>query len=179
MALVILDRDGVINHDSERHIRSPQEWVPIAGSLEAIARLNHCGFRVVVATNQSGLSRQYFDIETLCRIHEKMQRMLRDLGGSIEAIFFCPHTPKERCQCRKPKPGLLTDIANRLQVSLDGIAFIGDSRRDIEAGQAAGARSILVRTGNGARTERQIESIEVFDDLAAAADHLIVEATNI
>jgi len=179
MTLVILDRDGVINQDSERHIRSPHEWIPIAGSLEAIAKLNHAGFRVVIATNQSGLARRYFDIETLCRIHEKMQRILRDLGGSIEAIFFCPHAPNARCQCRKPKPGLLIDIATHLQMSLQGVAFIGDSKRDIEAGAAAGARPILVRTGNGAHTERQVEPVEVFDDLADAADHLILETTKI
>lgn len=179
MALVILDRDGVINHDAERHVRSPDEWTPIAGSLEAIARLNHAGFRVVVATNQSGLSRKYFDIETLARIHEKMQRMLSDFGGSIEAIFFCPHTPRDRCECRKPKPGMLIDIASSLRISLEGVAFIGDSTRDIEAGVAAGARSILVRTGNGLETEQQVDDIEVFDDLAAAANQLIAEVSNV
>ena len=178
MPLVILDRDGVINHDAERHIRSPEEWLPITGALEAIARLNHAGFRVAVATNQSGLSRKYFDIETLCRIHKKMQRMLSDLGGSIEAIFFCPHTPKDQCECRKPKPGMLINIASHLRVSLEGVAFIGDSQRDLEAGQAVGARSILVRTGNGSKTEPQVESIEVFDNLATAADHLIAEVTS-
>ena len=178
MSLVILDRDGVINHDDEVHIRSPEEWIPIAGSLEAIARLNHAGFRMVVATNQSGISRKYFDIETLCRIHEKMQRMLRDLGGSIEAIFFCPHTPRDRCKCRKPKPGLLNDIAGHLRISLQGVAFIGDSKRDINAAQAVGARPILVRTGNGLETEHQVEGIEVFDDLAEAADELIAETTS-
>lgn len=179
MPLVILDRDGVINHDAERHVRSPDEWTPITGSLEAIARLNHAGFRVVVATNQSGLSRKYFDIETLCRIHEKMQRMLSDLGGSIEAIFFCPHTPKAHCECRKPKPGMLIDIASHLRVSLAGVAFIGDSKGDIDAGLAAGARSILVRTGNGRETEQQMAHIEVFDDLAGAANQLIGEVSSV
>ena len=175
MRLVILDRDGVINHDDEVHIRSPEEWIPITGSLEAIARLNHAGFRMVVATNQSGISRKYFDVETLGRIHEKMMRMLSDLGGSIEAVFFCPHTPRDRCKCRKPKPGLLYDIASHLRISLEGVAFIGDSKRDVDAALAVGARPILVRTGNGLETEPQVEGIEVFDDLAAVADRLIVE----
>lgn len=176
--LVIVDRDGVINQDSDKHVRSPDDWVPIPGALEAIARLNHAGFRVVVATNQSGLSRKYFDIETLCRIHEKMQRMLGDVGGSIEAVFFCPHTAKDRCKCRKPKPGMLIDIATHLRVSLKGVGFIGDSKRDIEAALAVEARPMLVRTGNGLVTEQQINSVEVFDDLAGAADQLIIESTS-
>ena len=178
MKLVIIDRDGVINQDAVRHIRSPEEWIPIPGALEAIARLNHAGFRVVVATNQSGLARHYFDIETLCRIHEKMQRMLGDLGGSIEAIFFCPHGPKDGCECRKPMPGMLLNISSQLRVSLKDVGFIGDSKSDIEAGQAAGARPILVRTGNGLASEQQIDAVDVFDDLAGAADQLIAEFTS-
>ena len=178
MSLVILDRDGVINHNAGNHIRSPEEWTPIGGALEAIARLNHAGYQVEVATNQSGLARKYFDIETLCRIHEKMQRMLRDLGGVIEAIFFCPHMPRDGCDCRKPKPGMLIQIAGHLRVSLDGVAFIGDSRRDVEAAMSAGARPILVRTGNGRNTESQLTGLEVYEDLAAAADQLISEVVS-
>ena len=178
MGLVILDRDGVINHNSVDHVRSPEQWSPITGSLEAIARLNRAGFRVAIATNQSGLSHKYFDIETLCRIHEKMQRMLSDLGGSVEVIFFCPHAAKDRCKCRKPKPGMLIDIASHARVSLKGVAFIGDSKRDIDAARAAGARPILVRTGSGVETEQKIESVEVFDDLSAATDQLINELSS-
>jgi D-glycero-D-manno-heptose 1,7-bisphosphate phosphatase len=178
MQLVILDRDGVINQDSDAHVKSPAEWRPIPGSLEAIARLNRSGWRVVVATNQSGVGRGLFDIETLNAIHERMRSQLAEIGGTIDAIFFCPHRPQDRCECRKPKPGLLQDIAARLRISLAGVPAIGDSRRDVEAALAAGARPILVRTGKGERTLAEHgnpEDVPVFDDLAAAAEALLAE----
>jgi D-glycero-D-manno-heptose 1,7-bisphosphate phosphatase len=177
VTLVILDRDGVINHDSINYIKSPDEWLPIEGALQAIARLNHAGFRVVIATNQSGLSRKLYDIEMLNRIHEKMQRQLSEVGGTVEAVFFCPHSEKDHCECRKPKPGMLLEIGERLRVSMEGVPVIGDSPRDLEAARAAGARPILVRTGNGAETEAQLadEKVEVFDNLPAAVNALIAE----
>src|SRR5690606_15356620 len=130
MRLVILDRDGVINEDSDAYIKSPDEWIPIPGSLEAIARLNRAEYRVVVASNQSGLARGLFDADTLSRIHEKMHRALADVGGAVDAVFFCPHGPDDECDCRKPRPGLLQDIARRLNVSLRGVPAVGDSLRD-------------------------------------------------
>ncbi|HSS65821.1 MAG TPA: D-glycero-beta-D-manno-heptose 1,7-bisphosphate 7-phosphatase [Gammaproteobacteria bacterium] len=176
MKLVILDRDGVINQDSPRHIRSAEEWIPIPGSLDAIARLNRAGFRVVVATNQSGLARRFFDIETLNRIHETMQRQLAEVGGHVDAIFICPCHPKDDCQCRKPNPGMLRDISERLRAPLDNVPFIGDKLIDIQAARAAGARPYLVKTGDGKKTlksKQNLDDVEVFDDLAAAADALI------
>lgn len=176
--LLILDRDGVINQDSENYIRTVGEWSPIRGSLEAIARLNHVGFRVVIATNQSGIAKKLFDIETLNRIHQKMQRQLAELGGSVEAIFFCPHQAKDDCDCRKPRPGMLVDIGKRLRTTMIGVPMIGDTSRDIAAARAVGARPILVRTGNGEQTleaEQDLGELEVFEDLAAAADALIAE----
>ncbi len=176
MELVILDRDGVINQDSTRYIRSPEEWVPIPGSLDAVARLNRAGFRVVIATNQAGIARRLFDIETLIRIHETMQHQLAEVGGHIDAIFICPCHPKDNCACRKPKPGMLLDISERLHVPLDKVAYIGDTLIDIQAARAAGARPFLVKTGNGKKTlksKQNFDDVEVFEDLAEAADALI------
>ncbi|NIP72535.1 MAG: D-glycero-beta-D-manno-heptose 1,7-bisphosphate 7-phosphatase [Gammaproteobacteria bacterium] len=178
MKLVILDRDGVINEDSDDYIKSPEEWVPIPGSLEAIARLNQSGYRVVVASNQSGLARGLFDIEALNRIHDKMHRALAEAGGTLEAIFFCPHGPDEGCKCRKPEPGLLEEIAKRLRLNLSGVPAVGDTLRDLEAARAAGARPILVRTGKGTRTlaaGEGLEGVAVYADLAAVADRLVGE----
>jgi len=168
--LIILDRDGVINEDSDEYIKSPDEWIPVPGSLEAIARLNRADYRVVVATNQSGLARGYFDLDTLSQIHEKMYRMLANHGGRIDAVFFCPHGPDDSCVCRKPQPGLLKEIASRLRVSLDGVPAVGDSMRDIEAARAVGAKPILVRTGKGERTlvkGEGLDDVPVYEDLAA------------
>jgi D-glycero-D-manno-heptose 1,7-bisphosphate phosphatase len=176
MELVILDRDGVINEDSPRHIRSPEEWIPIPGSLDAIARLSRAGFRVVVATNQSGLARRFFDIETLIRIHETMLRQLAEIGGHVEAIFICPCHPKDDCDCFKPNPGMLQDISERLHTPLENVPYIGDKLIDIQAARAAGARPFLVKTGNGKKTLRSkenLDDVEVFEDLAGAADALI------
>lgn len=179
MRLIILDRDGVINHDSDDYIKTPAEWVPIPGSLEAVARLNQAGYRVVVATNQSALARKLMDIETLARIHEKMHQQLAAVGGVIDAVFFCPHGPDDGCACRKPKPGLFHDIAERLHLDLGDVPAIGDSPRDIQAANAAGARPILVRTGKGGLTLKQaapaLAGVPVYDDLAAAVDALLAE----
>lgn len=178
MSLIILDRDGVINHDSEDFIKSPAEWEPIEGSLEAIARLNYAGFRVIVITNQSGIARGLIDIETLNRIHSKMRRMLSQVGGKIEAIFFCPHSAEDNCSCRKPLPGGYHDLAHRLRINIENIPAVGDSLRDLQAAQTAGAKPILVRTGKGKITEAAgiPEGIEVYDDLAAVVDALMESA---
>ncbi len=147
LKLVILDRDGTINVDSDEFIKSPEEWHPIEGALEAISRLNHAGYRVVVATNQSGLGRGLMDVASLNAIHAQMNKQLSKVGGRIDAIFYCPHAPDEGCQCRKPAPGLLEQIAERYGVSLDGVPFVGDSVRDMHAAQAGGCRPHLVLTG--------------------------------
>ena len=149
MRLIVLDRDGVINEDSDEYIKSPDEFIPIPGSLEAIARLPQSGWRVTVATNQSGIARGMYDLATLQRIHDKLYRLLAAQGGQVEAIFFCPHGPQDNCECRKPKPGLFREIERRLQVSLEGVPAVGDSLRDLQAAQAVGARPLLVRTGKG------------------------------
>lgn len=176
MRLVILDRDGVINEDSDEFIKSPDEWKPLPGSLEAIAQLTNAGWRVVVATNQSGLSRKLFDIDTLNAIHDKMYNMVNEYGGVIDAVFFCPHGPKDNCDCRKPKPGMLEQISQRLRVKLDGVPVIGDSLRDLQAAQAIGAQPVLVRTGKGTKTlysSEGIEDVPVYCDLKQAANALL------
>ena len=176
MKLVILDRDGVINEDSDDFIKSPSEWKPIRGSLEAIARLHRGGWRVVVATNQSGIARKLLDLDTLARIHETMQRQIGDAGGMIDAVFFCPHGPNDHCDCRKPAPGMLHDIARRLHTDLTGVPAIGDSLRDIQAATAAGASPILVRTGKGGRTVDAAgldKNVPVFNDLYSAVDSIL------
>ena len=178
MALIILDRDGVINHDSDYFIRSPAEWEPIEGSLEAIARLNRAGYRVVVITNQSGIAREFLDAETLALIHNKMRRMLAQVGGKLEAVLFCPHGPDDGCECRKPKTGLFDDLTQRLRISLKHVPAVGDSLRDLKAAKAAGARPILVRTGKGERTlaaGKLPRGVSVYDSLAAVADALLAE----
>ena len=175
MSLIILDRDGVINHDSDDFIKSPAEWEPIEGSLESIARLNHAGYRVVVITNQSGIARGLLDIDTLSRIHRKMHRMLAQVGGKLEAILYCPHGPDDNCTCRKPLDGAFTELANRLRIKLDKVCAIGDSLRDIQAAQTAGATPILVKTGKGEKTlaEGIPEGVAVFDDLSAVVTALL------
>lgn len=178
MKIVILDRDGVINHDSDEFIKSPEEWRPIDGSLEAISRLNQAGFRVVVATNQSGLGRGLFTIDTLNRIHEKMHQTLAELGGVIDAIFFCPHSPVDRCDCRKPRAALFQQIAKRLNMDLNGVPAIGDSLRDVQAARTVGATPILVKTGKGQRTVDKgegLEGVHVFNSLAEYTDRLLLE----
>ena len=174
--LVILDRDGVINFDSAQFIKSPAEWKPIPGSLEAIARLNQNGYRVVVATNQSGVGRGLFDMETLNLIHSKMHKALLTMGGRIDAIFYCPHAADSKCDCRKPKPGMFKRIAETLNVDLKGVPAIGDSLRDLQAGVALGCQPILVLTGKGEKTRDEgnlPEGTLQFPDLATAVNHLL------
>src|SRR5574337_550249 len=179
MKLVILDRDGVINYDSDAYIKSPAEWVPIPGSLAAIARLHRAGFAVTVATNQAGVARGLFDLAMLDAIHRRMQTAVAQAGGSLAGIFYCPHGPEDGCDCRKPQPGLLKTISEQLHVDLRGVPVIGDSLRDIEAAERVNARPILVLTGSGEKTLRGLHTpqrVEVFADLAAAADQIVREA---
>jgi D-glycero-D-manno-heptose 1,7-bisphosphate phosphatase len=174
--LIILDRDGVINYDSDKFIKSPDEWRPIPGSLEAIARLNHAGFRVVVATNQSGLGRGLFDMATLIAIHDKMHKALAHVGGRIDAVFYCPHTADSECECRKPKPGMFTEIGNRFGAELTGVPCVGDSVRDLQAAAAVEAQPILVLSGKGEKTLRDgvfPANTIIFPDLAFVATALL------
>ncbi|MGH8671648.1 MAG: D-glycero-beta-D-manno-heptose 1,7-bisphosphate 7-phosphatase [Burkholderiales bacterium] len=180
MKLVILDRDGVINQDSPTFIKHPDEWIPIPGSLEAIARLNQSGVRVVVATNQSGVGRGLLDMITLNDIHDKMCRTLAQFGGRIDAVFFCPHPADADCQCRKPRGGMLAEIFQRFNVEPREVPCVGDSLRDLEAAATMGAQPILVLTGKGqtTRTRGKLPRATcVFADLAEAAQHLTAKAS--
>ncbi len=175
--LIVLDRDGVINYDSDEFIKSPDEWIPIPGSLEAIARLSHAGYRVVVATNQSGIGRGLFDISTLNAIHNKMHRALAVAGGRIDAVFFCPHSGDSQCECRKPRAGMLREIGSRFGVDLTGVPALGDSLRDLQAAEVVGAQPMLMLTGKGEKTLRDggfPSNTVIFPDLAFAATALIV-----
>ncbi|MFA7436686.1 D-glycero-beta-D-manno-heptose 1,7-bisphosphate 7-phosphatase [Castellaniella sp.] len=183
MKLIILDRDGVINHDSDRFIKSPEEWQPIAGSLQAIGRLSQAGWRVVVASNQSGIARGLFTMETLGSIHARMRDACAEAGGRIDAIFFCPHGPHDDCACRKPRPGMLHDIAQRFDVPLAGVPLVGDSLRDLQAGAACGCAPWLVLTGKGRATLEAAggpgglpSGAQVCDDLSAVVDRLLGDA---
>jgi D-glycero-D-manno-heptose 1,7-bisphosphate phosphatase len=176
--LIVLDRDGVLNHDSDQFIKSPEEWRPIPGSLEAVARLDQAGFRVVIATNQSGIGRGLFDMGTLNAIHNKMLKALAQIGGRIDAIFFCPHAAESNCACRKPKPGMMIEIAQRFGIDMTGVPCIGDSRRDLDAAVAVEAQPILVLTGKGERTLREGEfppNTLIYPDLAFAVSALLAE----
>ena len=189
MKLVILDRDGVINLDRPDFVKSADECVPITGSIEAIARLSQAGFTVVIATNQSGLARGKFDLDDLEAMHEKLTQLVEDHGGEISAIFYCPHAPEDHCKCRKPKPGLVDAIEAEFNISAEGAPFIGDTLRDLQAAISKGCQPVLVRTGNGLKTLEDLqypdsdstddlpgltlEQVQIFDDLAAAADFLI------
>ena len=182
VSLVILDRDGVINHDSDDYIKSPDEWQPLPGSLEAIARLCRADYTVVVATNQAGVGRGLFSQEMLIRIHRKMASSIRDKGGRLDSVFFCPHSPAEQCGCRKPKPGMLLEISDRLGIGLSGVPVVGDSLRDLEAAEAAGAMPVLVKTGRGRLTQEKLSKGElshtlgqtrVYADLAAFTDAVL------
>lgn len=173
MKLVILDRDGVINHDSPSFVKNPAEWVALPGSLEAIARLSQAGWRVVIASNQSGLARGLFNMEALNAMHAKMRIELTQLGGHIDSIFICPHGPDDNCLCRKPKPGMFHDIARRYDVSLKNVPAVGDSLRDLQAAAEAGCSPWLVLTGNGVKTRDSGElppGTQVADDLAQVVD---------
>jgi D-glycero-D-manno-heptose 1,7-bisphosphate phosphatase len=175
--LVILDRDGVINRDSREFIKSADEWLPLPGSVEAIARLSKAGFTVAVASNQSGLARGLFDRRALASMNRKLRRLVGARGGRVDRIEVCPHGPDDGCRCRKPAPGLYERLARHYGTSLDGTPAVGDSLRDLEAAAAAGATPILVRTGNGRRTEASLPAkyrdVAVYDDLEAAAAALL------
>jgi D-glycero-D-manno-heptose 1,7-bisphosphate phosphatase len=190
MKLIILDRDGVINHDRDDYVKSADECIPIEGSINAIVRLNKAGFTVVIATNQAGLAKGKFELEDLEAMHEKITGLVEDNGGEIGAIFYCPHHPDENCKCRKPKPGMLDAIEAEFNTSVEGCYFIGDSLRDLQAAIQKACIPGLVRTGNGVRTLAQLtvpglqtgaplvthEQIQVFANLAAAADFIIASS---
>ena len=180
--LVILDRDGVINQDSDAYIKSPEEWLPIPGSLEAIARLCRAEYKVVVITNQSGIARGLFDMQTLCAIHDKMLRLLNEKGGKLDAILFCPHGPDDGCSCRKPLPGMFEELEQRGGCSLKGVPAVGDSLRDLQAAAAVGALPVLVKTGKGRESMKRLSSdpdmavvgtVPVYMDLGAFVDELL------
>ena len=175
MKLLILDRDGVINEDSDAYIKSVAEWIPIPGSIEAIARLSLAGWTVAVATNQSGLARGYYDEATLAAMHARLRQLVAEQGGEVGLIVHCPHGPDEGCACRKPLPGLLQQIARHYDVALDGLWFVGDSASDIAAAQAVACQPVLVRSGKGERTLAKglPDGVKVFDNLAAVAAHLL------
>jgi D-glycero-D-manno-heptose 1,7-bisphosphate phosphatase len=178
MKLVILDRDGVINQDSANFIKSPNEWIPLPGSLESIALLNQYGYRVALATNQSGIARGLFDMVTLNAIHDKMHRALALVGGRIDALFYCPHAAEENCRCRKPKTGMIEDIGRRFSVELSEVYGIGDSLRDLQAFADAGCKPILVRSGKGEETfagDNLPKNTLIFADLNEAAQHIVAE----
>ncbi|RDE18801.1 D-glycero-beta-D-manno-heptose 1,7-bisphosphate 7-phosphatase [Motiliproteus coralliicola] len=174
--LVILDRDGVINQDSDAYVKSVEEWIPIPGSAEAIARLCKAGYQVAVATNQSGLGRGYFSQSDLDAMHAKMIDLIEAAGGELAGIFYCPHTPEEHCDCRKPLPGLIHQIERHLGVSAEGALMVGDSLRDLQAGQACGCRAALVLTGKGQRTLDKGEGLEqasIYKDLKSLVNELL------
>ena len=179
--LIILDRDGTINEERDDYVKSPEEWIPLPGALEAIARLNHAGWHTVIASNQSGLGRGLFDMSTLNAMHLKMNQLLAKVGGRIDAVFFCPHTPEDQCDCRKPLPGLVELIGQRYGVELSAVPVVGDSLRDLQAGAAVGCPTHLVRTGRGglldaaqrATIQQLVPGTLVHVDLFAFAEFVI------
>lgn len=187
MKLIILDRDGVINHDRDDYVKSADECIPISGSIDAIVRLSKAGFTVVIATNQAGLARGKFELEDLEAIHEKISNLVEENGGELGGIFYCPHHPDDHCKCRKPKPGLLDAIEAEFNTSVESCYFIGDSLRDLQAALIKACKPMLVKTGNGVRTQAQLavpglqsgapivdaEQVQVFDNLAAATDFIL------
>lgn len=179
--LIVLDRDGVINKDSPSFIKTPEEWIPIKGSLEAIARLSQAGYEVVIVTNQSGIGRGLFSADTLAKIHVRMIDYVQQHGGQIQSVLFCPHHPDDGCDCRKPLTGLYQQLADRLNINFGGVYSVGDSIRDLQAAKAAGARPVLVKTGNGKKSLKEIadnshidlDGTLVFDNLATFTDSLL------
>ncbi|MBK8321375.1 MAG: D-glycero-beta-D-manno-heptose 1,7-bisphosphate 7-phosphatase [Betaproteobacteria bacterium] len=176
MKLIILDRDGVINQDSDKYIKSPAEWQPIPGSIEAIARLHQGGYRIVVATNQSGIGRGLFDMATFNAMNDKMMELVFRQGGRIDALFFCPHTDVENCNCRKPRTGMYEEIAARYHMDLKGVPCVGDAMRDLKAAEAVGGQPILVLTGKGEKTRAEgglPRRTQVYADLAEVSRHIV------
>jgi D-glycero-D-manno-heptose 1,7-bisphosphate phosphatase len=179
--LLILGRDGILNRFREDHVKEPSEWEPIPGALEAVARLNHAGWHVVVATNQAGIGRGMIDMAAVNAVHLQMMKMLVARGGRIDAVFFCPHTPEDNCDCRKPQPGMMRDIAERYGVDLEDVPMVADTLRDLQAARAAGCPAHLVRTGRAAQlTDDElaqwlaaVPGAVVHDDLASFASHLL------
>src|SRR3954468_2996285 len=192
MKLIILDRDGVINHDSADYIKSADEWIPIDGSIDAIARLYRAGFTVVVATNQSGLARSKFDLDDLEAMHEKLTQLVEEQGAELGAIFYCPHHPDDKCKCRKPMPGMIDAIEAEFNISAEGFYFVGDSLRDLQAAVTKGCKPILVKTGNGEKTLSQLadislqtdapnltaDQVQVFDNLASVVDFILANGSD-
>ena len=182
MKLIILDRDGVINRDSDSYVKCAAEWLPLPGSIEAIGKLTQAGYAIAIATNQSGLSRGLFGLDELEEMHQKMRHLVESVGGHIDGIFYCPHRPEDHCQCRKPASGLFKAIAEDFSTSLEGVPVVGDSLRDLQAGLKFGCTPILVRTGKGVRSESALRAesdsllnrAAVFDDLAAVVTHLLM-----
>jgi D-glycero-D-manno-heptose 1,7-bisphosphate phosphatase len=178
MKLIILDRDGVINQDSDDFIKTVDEFIPLPGSLEAIAKLKQAGYTIAVATNQSGIARGYYTLETLQKMHDKLASLLAELGGSVDYIAYCPHAPNDNCDCRKPMAGMYHEIAEHFATELNDVPVIGDSLRDLQAAQSVNARPYLVRTGKGERTIANgegLDNIPVYDDLASVVEHLVNE----
>ena len=176
MKLIVLDRDGVINEDMERPVADPDEWIPIPGSLEAIARLHQAGWHVAVATNQSGLSRGLLALNTLHAIHQRMHETVNKAGGKIDVVAFCPHKDSDQCACRKPAPGMLYTISERLNIDLSTVVVVGDSLRDMQAAMATAAKPVMVRTGKGQQTldnNKGLEHIPAYDDLASYVNTLL------
>jgi D-glycero-D-manno-heptose 1,7-bisphosphate phosphatase len=176
--LIILDRDGVINEDSDEYIKTPDEWTPIPGSLEAIARLNQAGHQVVVITNQSGIARGLYDERALEEIHQKMTQMLANIGGHLDGIFYCPHHPDDHCDCRKPKPGLMHQVAEALQTDFSHALMVGDAERDIDCAHAVGCKAALVLTGKGCRLLQRSPNwnkAPVFEDLSYVVDAILAQ----
>ncbi len=173
--LIILDRDGVINYDSDEYVKSVEEWIPLPGSIEALAKLTQAGYQIAIATNQSGISRGYFTVATLDAMHQKMINLAEQAGAKIDYIAYCPHGPDDNCDCRKPLPGLIHQIEKALNVSAKGCYMVGDSLRDLQAGQAAGMKAALVLTGKGQRTQAKsvgLDNVSIFTDLKQFTDHL-------
>lgn len=176
MKLIILDRDGVINQDSDNFIKSPDEFIPLPGSLEAITKLKKAGYTVAVATNQSGIARKLYSLETLHQMHDKLANLLTELGGQVDYIAYCPHGPDDHCECRKPKPGMYHDIAQHFDTTLTDVPVVGDSLRDLQAAQSVNAKPYLVKTGKGQRTVAKgegLDGIPVFNDLSSVVDELL------
>ncbi|MCG8324559.1 MAG: D-glycero-beta-D-manno-heptose 1,7-bisphosphate 7-phosphatase [Thiotrichales bacterium] len=179
MKLIILDRDGVINHDSDDFVKSPDEWLAIDGSLDAISRLTHAEYRTVIASNQSGLGREVFSIDDLNRVHEKMLREIALHGGMVDAVFFCPHSPSDDCNCRKPNPGLFEQISSRVGIPLDNVPYVGDKECDVEVARHVGARPYLVKTGYGQQYIEQgniPDDVTICENLYEAVDILLNES---